>query len=118
MLQRSPRRKVFNDYAKQLMRRYPSMKDEINLRLQHLNGQWETLEKAISSGGTTCDQTTMLRGKGRVTNITKVQNSPLYRGVFLWDQLPETLQKEMELKTFKVGIRSLIKQNKIVFKRN
>ena len=56
--------------------------------------------------------------KNKFTNITKVQNSPLYRGVFLWDQLPETLQKEMELKTFKVGIRSLIKQNKIVFKRN
>ena len=62
MLQRSPRRKVFNDYAKQLMRRYPSMKDEIQIRLQHLNGQWEALEKVISAGGATRDEQTMLRG--------------------------------------------------------
>ena len=65
MLQRSPRRKVFNDYAKQLMRRYPGMKDEINIRLQHLNSQWETLEKAISPCHGYQDEETMLKGRWR-----------------------------------------------------
>lgn len=61
MLQRSPRRKLFNDYAKQLMRRYPDRKDEIQLRLQHLNKQWEALEKAISPHGGYMDEKTMLK---------------------------------------------------------
>ena len=54
--------------------------------------------------------------KNKFTTITKVQNSPLYRGIFLWDQLPVDLQSEAKLQTFKNGVRSLIKQNKIVFK--
>ena len=54
--------------------------------------------------------------KNKFTNITKVQNSPFYRGVFLWDQLPIDLQGEAKLQTFKNGVRSLINQNKIAFK--
>ncbi|KAK2152032.1 hypothetical protein LSH36_341g01031, partial [Paralvinella palmiformis] len=61
MLQGSPRRKLFNDYAKQLMRRYPNRKDEIQLRLQHLNKQWEALENAISPHGGYMDEKTMLK---------------------------------------------------------
>ena len=54
--------------------------------------------------------------KNKFTNITKVQNSPFYRGIFQWDQLPMDLQCEEKLQVFKKGVRSLIKQNKIVFK--
>ena len=32
--------------------------------------------------------------KSKFTSITKVYNSPLYRGIRLWDQLPPNLQKE------------------------
>ena len=55
--------------------------------------------------------------KNNFTNIVKVQNSPLYRGIFLWDQLPVNLQHDPDLKTFKSGVRSLIKQNKLILKR-
>ena len=55
--------------------------------------------------------------KNKFTNITKVQNSPLYRGIFLWDQLPMDLQLDPDLKSFKNGVRSLIRQDKIIFKR-
>ena len=63
MLQRSPRRKLFNDYAKQLMRRYPSMKEEISVRLGHLNQQWELLQSAISPQHGYLDEEMMLKGK-------------------------------------------------------
>jgi len=62
MLERSPRRKLFNDYAKQLMRRYPNMKDEISVRLSHLNNQWERLQKTIAPSDGLSDRETMLRG--------------------------------------------------------
>ena len=55
--------------------------------------------------------------KNKFTKITKVLNSPLYRGVFLWDQLPADLQHVPDLKSFKIGIRSQIKQNKLIFTR-
>ena len=38
--------------------------------------------------------------KNKFTKITKVLNSPLYRGVFLWDQLPADLQHVPDLKSF------------------
>ena len=63
MLQRSPRRKLFNDYAKQLMRRYPALKEEINARLAHLNSQWAALETAISPQQQARDEDTMLKGE-------------------------------------------------------
>ncbi|XP_074662995.1 uncharacterized protein LOC141915384 isoform X2 [Tubulanus polymorphus] len=53
MLQRSPRRNFFNDYAKQLLRRYPNMKEEISIRMQHVNKQWEDLECAICPDSST-----------------------------------------------------------------
>ena len=63
MLQRSPRRKLFNDYAKQLMRRYPNMKEEITIRIQHLNNQWQALEQAISPRTGYQDHNTMVKGE-------------------------------------------------------
>ena len=63
MLQRSPRRKLFNDYAKQLMRRYPNMKEEITVRIQHLNNQWQALEQAISPRAGYQDHSTMVKGE-------------------------------------------------------
>lgn len=61
MLQRSPRHKLFNDYAKQLMRRYPSMKEEIIQRLQFVNTQWQALESIISPAHRLVDQNLVLK---------------------------------------------------------
>ncbi len=63
MLQRSPRRKLFNDYARQLMRRYPSLKEEISARLQHLNNQWQLIQQAITPQHGKQDLDTMLQGE-------------------------------------------------------
>ena len=68
MLQRSPRKKLFNDYAKQLQRRYPNMKEEIQVRLQYLNKEWEVLEKSISPKSGYQDEETMLKGKWKYIN--------------------------------------------------
>ena len=60
-----------------------------------------------------------LRSKNKVkfkytyTNIVKVQNSPLYRGIFLWYQLPVNLQLEPTLLKFKHEVRVLVRQNKL-----
>ena len=62
MLNKSPRKKVFNDYARQLQRRYPSMKEEISIRIQHVNNQWQALETAISPLHGYHDQQTILSG--------------------------------------------------------
>ena len=42
--------------------------------------------------------------KNKFTGITKVLNSPLYRGIRLWDQLPPTMQKEENSIKFKTEI--------------
>ena len=42
--------------------------------------------------------------KNKFTSITKVYNSPLYRGIRLWDQLPPDLQSEENNIRFKTGI--------------
>ncbi|XP_064600095.1 uncharacterized protein LOC135466505 isoform X2 [Liolophura sinensis] len=60
LLQSSPRRKLFNDYAKQLLKRYPSLKEEINQRIQHLNGHWQTLQKVVLPQNGFQDAKTML----------------------------------------------------------
>ena len=44
--------------------------------------------------------------KNDFTNITKVHNSPLYRGIRLWDSLPASLQKEEDKYSFKKKISS------------
>ena len=56
--------------------------------------------------------------KNKFTNIGKVQNSPYYRGEFLWNQLPSDLQTESDLLTFKHRVRLLIKTERVVFNIN
>ena len=46
--------------------------------------------------------------KTKYTSKAKVQNSPLYRGIFLWNQLPEPIQKLEQLTHFKTQIRTYI----------
>ena len=64
-----------------------------------------------------------LRSKNKVKfkfkfkNITKVQNSPFYRGTFLLDQLPNKLQLEPKIHVFKNGVRALINADKVVLNR-
>ena len=43
--------------------------------------------------------------KSAFTRLTKVKKSPMYRGLELWDQLPEKLQKEPSKLLFKREIK-------------
>ena len=45
-----------------------------------------------------------IKMKNVFTNKTKVLNSPLYRGIRLWDGLPVDLQKEKDKYSFKKRI--------------
>ena len=63
MLQRSPRRKLFNDYARQLMKRYPTMREEIQARSLRVNTQWEEIEKAMVPGQGDVGEEEMLKSK-------------------------------------------------------
>ena len=44
----------------------------------------------------------------RFTSITKVYNSPLYRGARLSDILPENMQKEQDKHVFKKKVKNFI----------
>ena len=44
---------------------------------------------------------TKVKMKLKFTSLTRVQMSPLYRALKLWDSLPPTLQKEDDYQTFK-----------------
>ena len=48
--------------------------------------------------------------KNTFTSITKVYNSPFYRGIRLWDQIPPELQKEENNIKFKTQ-QNLLKWN-------
>ena len=66
MLNNSPRRKLFNEYARQLLRRYPSMKEEITARLQRVNTQWAAAVEATDitpANGGCRDVKMLLKGK-------------------------------------------------------
>ena len=64
LLKQSPRQQLFKDYAKELMRRYPQLKQEIMIRLTHVNEQWcEVMDKLVlPSGGGYCDLAIILKG--------------------------------------------------------
>ena len=64
MLKQSPRQQLFNDYARQLMRRYPQLKPEIVSRLGHVNEQWtEVMNGLVLPPGVGCHDTgNMLSG--------------------------------------------------------
>ena len=62
-MKRSPRRKLLNDYARQLMRRYPSMKEDIQKRLQHLNLYWTQIERVVTSQHGCGEAGSMIKGK-------------------------------------------------------
>ena len=47
--------------------------------------------------------------------VTKVQNSPLFRGILLWNQLPADVQTLDKLSLFKNAIRSLLDNGNIQF---
>jgi len=68
MLKQSPRQQLFNDYARQLMRRYPQLKQEVISRLSHVNDQWtEVMKGLVLPPGVGCNDTsTMLSGEFRV----------------------------------------------------
>ena len=47
--------------------------------------------------------------KSNFTKLTKIQRSPYYRGLKLWDQLPENVQKEQSKLVFKSKVSICIK---------
>ena len=47
--------------------------------------------------------------KSNFTKLTKIQRSPYYRGLKLWDNLPEKLQKELNRLVFKSKLTEYIK---------
>ena len=64
-----------------------------------------------------------LRSKNNVkfkqtfTDKTKVQNSPLSRGILLWNQLPALAQKSENLSEYKQTIRSLLDNGQLEYGR-
>ena len=50
---------------------------------------------------------TKLKFEVEFTSLTRVQNSPLYRGVALWDTLPDHIQKARSKYEFKRAIKML-----------
>ena len=55
--------------------------------------------------------------KTKFTSKVKVQNSPLYRGVSLWNQLPEDIQQLELLTHFKTHIRSYIASGNLIYRK-
>jgi hypothetical protein len=65
LLEKSPRREFLNKYAVQLLVRYPNLKDQVNLRMQRLNSQWQVVEAAIAPHRKRLETQVMLQGKFR-----------------------------------------------------
>jgi hypothetical protein len=65
MQRKAYRRKLFNDQANKLLRRYPYVRDEVTWRMAHLNSKWEMLEQAITPCKSNPDQLDMCTGKKR-----------------------------------------------------
>ena len=65
MLKESPRQDVFNNYAKELLCRYPQLKQEITICQMHINEQWNTImhHLVLPPGNDQRDLTVILHGK-------------------------------------------------------
>ena len=50
-----------------------------------------------------------IKMKSKFTKLTKIQRSPYYRGLKLWDQLPENVQKEPNRKVFELKLLDCVK---------
>ena len=72
MLQRSPRRKLFKEYARRLQRRFPHLKEDICTRLAHLNRQWKELESQITGRRAVDD------ASSEVVLVDDVMRSPVF----------------------------------------
>ena len=92
--------------------------------IEDLNLRWKRNLVKIMYSQSTLDQnlkidmvTTNLRSQNKVkmkndfTSKTRVFNSPLYRGIRLWDSLPSDLQKEKDNRVFKKKIANITSIN-------
>jgi hypothetical protein len=83
MLKQSPRQQLFKDYAKELMCRYPQLKQEIMQRISHVSELWcEVMDKLVlPSGGGQPDLAIILNGTHLMmfclTNVTEIAVSSL-----------------------------------------
>ena len=50
-------------------------------------------------------QSEKVKLKTPFTRITKIQKSPFYRGIGLWNALPHELQNERNIETFKTRVK-------------
>ena len=62
----------------------------------------------ISNCNINLRSTKKVKMKSAFTRLTKVQKSPMYRGLELWNQLPRELQKESSKIKFKGEIKKYI----------
>ena len=62
MLEKSPRREFLNKYAHQLLLRYPSLRDQVHLRMQRLHSQWQVVEATITPNAGDANTDSMMQG--------------------------------------------------------
>jgi hypothetical protein len=68
MQRKAYRRKLFNDQANKLLRRYPDVRDEVMWRMAHLNSKWDTLEQTITPRKSNPDQLDLCTGNKETFN--------------------------------------------------
>ena len=70
---------------------FDQSKDDVNVRVNRSNIKLRSANKKILTS--------------QFTRLTKVQKSPFYRGLDLWNKLPENLQNEPSKLKFKNDIK-------------
>ena len=50
----------------------------------------------------------MIKLKSKFTRISEIQRSPYFRGVSLWDNLPQSMQSEQDKTRFKKAVNGLV----------
>ena len=64
LLRQSPRRRLLGEYARQLVRRYPALRDEIASRTSRVTALWNAVEAAVSLPATQhADTDTVITGE-------------------------------------------------------
>ena len=103
---------LFVTYTDDLMRQYNIEKLEVRCKKQLLCLIF-ALSKDTSNVEPTHENTVVTRGPKKVklisdfTSITRVHNSPLYRGIAVWDKLSEDIQRSDTKLQFKCAIKKL-----------
>ncbi|XP_067682789.1 nuclear migration protein unc-83-like isoform X1 [Haliotis asinina] len=116
MLERSPRRKFFNEYAKQLLLRYPHMKDEIGTRMSFLNNQWQEVEVAIAPKHGCHDKKSMIQDLQCDMSCLRKWLTEVEKKLLIQTVRPEWTREQLQekLKEHQVLQRDIESQSKVV----